>query len=187
MIGEPRFTCERLDHHHDRASFQCIREPTLEKYLTDAGRALRENNRSVSAVYVLLDTRQGHRIAGYFTISNSSLVPERVPPKLARKLPRYDSWGVVKLGRMARNDDYASAGVGTLLIARAFSQAISIAAQSGSFALVVNAKNEQLAKWYAAHGFEPLPDSPLTLIIANAAMAAYIEALTRDHPRSGPV
>jgi GNAT superfamily N-acetyltransferase len=179
MIGEPRFTCERLDHLHDRASFKCVREDILEKYLTDRGRALRENDRNVTAVYVLLDTMQNNRIAGYFTISNSSLIPERVPPKLAKKMPRYDSWGVVKLGRMARHDDYAKSGIGTILVARTFAQAIAIAEKSGSFALVVDAKNERLARWYAELGFEPMPDSVLTLMIANETMIASLKALEK--------
>lgn len=179
MIGDPRYTCERLDQHHDRASFKCAREPALEQYITDAGRARRDNDRNVSAVYVLLDTSQNDRIAGYFTLSNLSLIPDRVPRELAKKMPRYDSWGAVKLGRMARHDDYAGIGLGSILIARAFARALAVAKQSGSFALVVDAKNGKLAKWYTDLGFRPLPGSPTTLLITNATMAAYLEALTK--------
>lgn len=178
MIGEPRFRQERLGQQHDRASFTCTREATLERYLTDPGRAARENKRNVSAVYVLLDTTQGDRIAGYFTISNTTLIPALVPVDVAKKLPRYDSWGAVKLGRMARHDEYAGLGPGSILIVRAFSVALSVAEQSGSLALVVDAKNETLAAWYVNQGFRPLPESPLTLFITNAQMAAYVEALT---------
>jgi len=178
VIGEPRFRQERLGQQHDRASFRCAREEKLERYLTDPGRAARENNRNVSAVYVLLDTSQGDRIAGCFTISNTTLIPARVPLDIAKKLPRYDSWGTVKLGRMARHDEYAGLGLGSILIVRAFSVALSIAEQSGSLALVVDAKNETLAAWYVSQGLRALPESPLTLFITNAQMAAFVEALT---------
>lgn len=177
MIGEPRFTLERLDHQHDRASFSCSREPTLEKYLVDTGRALRDNARNVSVVYVLLDTAKHGRLAGYFTLSNASIIPAHVPIDLAKKLPRYESWGVVKLGRMARDDAYDANGIGTVLIAHAFSCAISVAERSGSFALLVDAKNSSLACWYAARGFQPLPDTPNTLIITNATIVAYLKKL----------
>jgi GNAT superfamily N-acetyltransferase len=178
MIGEPRFRQERLGQQHDRASFKCGREPTLERYLIDPGRAARENDRNVSAVYVLLDTTQSDCIAGYFTISNTTLVPASVPLDISKKLPRYESWGAVKLGRMARHDEYDGLGLGSILVLRAFSVALSIAERSGSFALVVDAKNERLAAWYVDRGFRALPESPLTVFITNSQMAAYLEAFT---------
>ncbi len=177
MIGEPRFVLERLGQHHDRASFKCTREPTLERYLTDPGRANRDNSRHVSAVYLLVDSVSQGRIAGYFTVSNTILVPESVPPDVAKRLPTYDSWGAVKLGRMARDDRYAEFGLGPILLLRAFEIALSVSEQSGSFALVVDAKNEQLAAWYAQHGLRPLPATPLKLFITNANMALVLESM----------
>ena len=177
MIGEPRFLLQRLGRHHDRASFKCTREPTLERYLTDPGRANRDNDRHVSAVYLLVDSASKSRIAGYFTLSNTILVPDAVPVDVAKRLPRYDSWGAVKLGRMARDDRYAKLGLGPILLARAFEVALSVSAQSGSFALVVDAKNEQLAAWYVKHGLRPLPDTPLKLFITNTGMALILDSM----------
>lgn len=177
MIGGPRFILERLGQHHDRASFTCAREPTLERYLTDPGRANRDNSRHISAVYLLIDTTLDGRIAGYFTVSNTILVPDVVPADIAKRLPRYDSWGAVKLGRMARDDRYAEFSLGPVLLAEAFAIALSISEQSGSFALVVDAKNEQLAAWYAKHGLRRLLDAPRKLFITNANMALILERL----------
>ena len=177
MIGLPRFPHERLGQQHDRASFRCTREPALEKYLTESGRAARENAKSISAVFVLLDSENERRIAGYFTLSNTALIPSTVPVSIAKKLPRYDSWGALKLGRMARHDDYAEMGIGPILIARAFQTALTIEKQTGSFALVVDAKNSALASWYASLGFISLIDSPLRLFIPNHLMAGYLRRL----------
>jgi hypothetical protein len=149
----------------------------LERYFVDQGRAKRDNDRNVSAVYVLVDTAERNRIAGYFTISNTSLLPAEMPATIAKKLNRYDRWGAVKLGRMARHDDFPKLGLGDILLARAFSVALSIADQSGSLALVVDAKNDRLAQWYAAAGFQAFPDAPLRLFIVNLTMAAYLEQM----------
>jgi GNAT superfamily N-acetyltransferase len=145
-------------------------------YLRDPGSAQRDNAREVSAVYVLLDPEQAHRIAAYFTISNAILVPASVPAQAGKRLPRYDSRGAVKLGRMARDDDYAGYDLGTILVARAFATALSVAKQGGSIGLVVDAKNARLAEWYVSRGFLRLKDASLTLFIPNTAIAAYLHA-----------
>jgi ribosomal protein S18 acetylase RimI-like enzyme len=78
---------------------------------------------------------------------------------------------------MARHDAYAQQGVGPILIARAFAQTLTIAQSSGSFALIVDAKNDALAKWYERLGFTPFLDRPRQLFIPNGVMAAYLERM----------
>lgn len=121
-----------------------------------------------------MDTAADRRIAGFFTISNATVVPSSVPTKIAKRLPRYESWGSVRLGRMARDDRYEARGIGPILVARAFAAALAIAQRSGSVALIVDAKNEQLAAWYESLGFAQLLDRPLTLFVTNDTMAAYL-------------
>jgi ribosomal protein S18 acetylase RimI-like enzyme len=139
-------------------------------------------------VYVLLDIGAGRKIAGFFTLSNASVIPANVPSALAKKLPRYDSWGCVRLGRLARDDAYANRGIGPILLAHAFQVALAIATRSGSFAMLVDAKNDGLATWYERLGFQRLTDRRHTLVISNATMAAYHERLRQtptppQHPR----
>jgi hypothetical protein len=62
-------------------------------------------------------------------------------------------------------------------LARAFEVALSVSAQSGSFALVVDSKNEQLAAWYMKHGLRSLPDTPLKLFITNTSMALIVDSM----------
>jgi GNAT superfamily N-acetyltransferase len=182
MIGEPRFMQKRLGPEHDRASFVCSKEPILQTYLADDARAKRENDRNITAVYLLLDTHADDKIAGYFTLSNAVVIPQNIPPAIAKRLPRYDSWGCVKLGRMARDDAYANQGLGPTLVARAFDAALAIAKASGSFALLVDAKNDPLVSWYESLGFTRLVDHPRGLFIMNATMAAYLEQIRAAGP-----
>jgi len=125
----------------------------------------------------LVDTQRDERIAGFSTISNTSIFPVRLPNNIKKKLNLYDHWGALRLGRMARHDDYAGLDLGLIMVARAFSTALSIAEHTGSVALVVDAKNDALASWYAKAGFQSFPDTPRTLYIMNQTMAAYLDAM----------
>jgi hypothetical protein len=116
-------------------------------------------------------------VAGFFTISNTSIFPFQLPANITKKLNLYDHWGALRLGRMARHDDYAGLDLGLILISRVFSTALAIAEHTGSVAVVVDAKNDSLAGWYKEAAFAPFPDTPRTLYIMNRTMAAYLEAV----------
>ena len=98
----------------------------------------------MSAVYVLVDTRQDERIAGFFTISNTSIFPAQLPSNIKKKLNLYEHWGGLRLGRMARHDDYAGLDLGLILVARAFSTALAISQHAGSFAMWLTRKTTRL-------------------------------------------
>jgi hypothetical protein len=44
------------------------------------------------------------------------------------------------------------------------------AAEVGGVALLIDAKNEKVAKWYASYGAVPLLDAPLTLVLPLATI-----------------
>jgi hypothetical protein len=45
----------------------------------------------------------------------------------------------------------------------------------GGVALLIDAKNEQVVKWYERFGAIPLLDSPQTLLLPLAAIAEHLE------------
>ena len=142
MTDAPRFRHERLGQH-DRADFVCSREPTLQNYLVNNGLAKRDNEGHVSAVYVLLDTHSSDRIAGYFTLSNASIVPS-VAQSVTKKLNKYPAYGATKLGKLARHDDYPGLGLGVLLLECAYREVL--ASNSATMGLIVDAINPKLAE-----------------------------------------
>jgi hypothetical protein len=173
-LGEPQFRLERLDDNHRRAFFRCSREPALEGYLRDDARGLRENARSVAAVHVLLDIEADRAIAGFFTLSNTSVIPTALPKAIQRKLPKYDHWPATLLGRMARHDDYAEHNLGTILLGLAFEQHLHVAQRSASLAMIVDAKNHRLATWYTERGFIRFPDQTSKLFIMNQSISDFV-------------
>jgi hypothetical protein len=48
------------------------------------------------------------------------------------------------------------------------------AAEVGGIVLVIDAKNERVAGWYAGYGAVPLLDSPLTLLLPLATVEAAL-------------
>lgn len=177
-----RFQIERLDRTHDRAAFRCSPENgTLEKYLTDDARARREHEKGVCTVHVLIDMQADPaKIAGYFTLSSETIVPIDLPPGIAKRYPRYPRWGAVKLGRMARDDAYSGQHLGVTLVRAAFEILLRIK-DIGAIAMVVDAKNADLAHWYERTcGFAPFATKPLTLYIMKPTMEELLRASKRE-------
>ena len=48
------------------------------------------------------------------------------------------------------------------------------ASQVGGVVLVIDAKNERVAEWYAGYGAVPLLDAPLTLLLPLATVEAAL-------------
>ena len=52
---------------------------------------------------------------------------------------------------------------------------LSAAAEVGGVVLVIDAKNEKVARWYARYGALPLLDAPLTLVLPLATIEAALK------------
>ena len=52
---------------------------------------------------------------------------------------------------------------------------VRVAAEVGGVILIIDAKNERAAQWYAAYGAVPLADTPRTLVMALATFAAGLK------------
>jgi hypothetical protein len=51
---------------------------------------------------------------------------------------------------------------------------LSVAAEVGGVALLIDAKGERAADWYAGYGAVPLDDAPLSLLLPWATVAAVL-------------
>jgi hypothetical protein len=50
-----------------------------------------------------------------------------------------------------------------------------VAAEVGGVVLVIDAKNEKVAGWYASYGAVPLLDAPLSLVLPLATIEAALK------------
>ena len=157
------FQLSPLDTAHDRAGFNSESEP-LNRYLRE--HATQDVRRRVAACFVTLSDRQ--RIAGYYTLASASVLLADLPAIIGKKLPRYPSVPTVRMGRLAVDQEFKGRGLGGALLADALTRATR--SEIAAFALMVNAKDEAAAAFYAHHGFIALPDSPLTLFLPLASV-----------------
>src|SRR5919198_382482 len=139
---------EALARSHDRRAFDCG-EPTLNDYLV---RYARQNHESGGAkTFVAVSSEHPRRILGYYSLCPASLEYARTPESLRRGLGRYDV-PVFRLGRLAVDRTVQGKGLGGQLLMAAGWRCLAVAAQVGGVGLLIDAKNERLATWYASYG-----------------------------------
>jgi GNAT superfamily N-acetyltransferase len=99
---------------------------------------------------------------------------------MAKKgLARYDV-PVFRLGRLAVDKSVQGRGLGGALLLRAAERCIRVADEVGGVGLLIDAKNERVARWYSGYGAMPLLDQPLSLVLPLAVAA---DALKRGTGR----
>lgn len=142
----------------DRTAFRSGVE-TLDRYFRDqAGQDMR---RKMSACYVLEEAATG-LIAGYYTLSAADIPINDAPSDLTKRLPRYPTLPVVRLGRLAVDEQFRGRKLGSALLANAASRAAS--SDVAMFAMIVDAKDDDAVAFYRHHGFVAYGSSPMTLI-----------------------
>jgi hypothetical protein len=66
-------------------------------------------------------------------------------------------------------------GIGGQLLLAAGRRCLLASAEVGGVALVIDAKNERVAGWYAGYGAVPLLDAPFTLLLPLATIEAALK------------
>lgn len=153
------FRVEVLGPDHARDGFSCG-TPVLDHYL--ARQASQDMRRRVSACYVATEVGSGG-VAGYYTLAAGSVPLTDLPEAVARKLPRYPSVPVARVGRLAVDQAFQGRKLGGALLADAADRAAR--SEVAVFALVVDAKDDTAAAFYRHHGFEPLGDRSRQLFV----------------------
>lgn len=157
MAGEAeQLRVEPLGASHNRSGFDSGIEP-LDRYLwTQAGQDARKN---MAAPFVLV--LPDGMVAGYYTLSSTSMQLSELPEQTVRKLPRYPLVPATLLGRLAVDRRQQGKGYGRFLLADALHRAAR--SEIASFAVIVDAKEENARRFYERESFLPFPDQPMKL------------------------
>jgi GNAT superfamily N-acetyltransferase len=147
---------EALATEHDRSGFDSGVESLDRYFRIQAGQDGRKNM-AASFALVLPDGA----VAGYYTLSASSLTLAELPEATVRKLPRYPLVPATLLGRLAVGRQYQGKGYGRFLLADALYRAASN--EIASFAVIVDAKDDSARRFYERESFLGLPGQPLKL------------------------
>ncbi|GEC16911.1 GNAT superfamily N-acetyltransferase [Nitrobacter winogradskyi] len=100
-------------------------------------------------------------LAGNYSLSSTSVNLAELPERVTRKLPRYPLVPATLLGRLAIDRRQQGKGYGRFLLADALYRIVQ--SEIASFAVIVEAKDDNARRFYERESFLPLPDQPMKL------------------------
>jgi predicted N-acetyltransferase YhbS len=158
MSNEPEYRIELLRAAiHRREEFRC-ESADLTEFIRK--RARKEMEARASACFVLVAAADPGRIVGYYTLSQTSVSLQKLPPELTRKLPRYPELGATLIGRLARDIDWKGRGIGGLLLIDALRRSAKMSEGAGAV-VVTDPKDNKARCFYSDFGFQVLDERRL--------------------------
>jgi GNAT superfamily N-acetyltransferase len=100
---------------------------------------------------------------GYYALSAGTISHEAAPKSMRRNMP--DPLPVMLLGRLAVDRHRHNQGIGRALIRDAMMRVVTIAADTGVFAVLVHAISEPARQFYLSQGFVSSPIQSRTLLM----------------------
>jgi GNAT superfamily N-acetyltransferase len=163
---------EPISKKHGRDSFDCG-ETALNDFLRLHAR--KSHEAGGAKTFLAVDDKDGKTVLGFYSLSPASVEYARTPDIVERGLGRYDVPGF-RLARLAVAKPFKGQGLGGQLLLAAGRRCLRAAAEVGGAVLVIDAKNEGVATWYATYGAVPLNDAPLTLLLPLQTIAQALKA-----------
>ena len=96
-------------------------------------------------------------IGGYHTLSSTAIRLHKLPEEIARRLPRYPLIPATLIGRLAVDRRYHGQGWGSFLLLDALYRCVGN--EIATFAVIVDAIDDEARAFYLHESFLPLPDS----------------------------
>jgi GNAT superfamily N-acetyltransferase len=162
---------EPIGKKHDRDAFDCGEE-ALNEFLRRYAR--KSHDLGGAKTFLAIDGGDNKTILGFYSLSPASVEYARTPEIVKRGLARHDVPGF-RLARLAVDRKLQGRGIGGQLLLAAGRRCLMAAAEVGGVVLVIDAKNEKVAGWYASYGALPLPDAPLSLVLPLTTIEAALK------------
>jgi ribosomal protein S18 acetylase RimI-like enzyme len=161
------FKVEVLRADHQRNEFECG-DVDLDRYFKT--QVTQDVRRHVAHCFVAVNSLG--QVAGYYTLAAASLLLSDLPQSLAKKLPRYPTVPVAKMGRLAVSQSAQHVGLGSALLADALTRVFQ--ADLAAYAMVVDAKHQEAALFYEKHGFKQFSSQPMSLWLPMNAVVSLV-------------
>jgi GNAT superfamily N-acetyltransferase len=155
-----------LDERTDRTRFSSGSEPLDEWFHRQAGQSQRKR---LASVWTAAPDAGPVVVVGYYSLAPWQIAFEEAPPALTRRLPKYPLAATL-LARLAVDRRWQGQGMGGVLLADALRR-VHVASRIVPVQMVVvHAKDPRAAAFYARHGFQPFPRTPLHLFMPIASI-----------------
>lgn len=162
-LSDESYRIETLSATHDRGAFSCGIEE-LDHYLRTT--ASQDVRRGVAVVHVMVDVTAPQTILGFYSLSALSVALGDFPDEARKRLPKYPAVPVALIGRLATDLRFRGKKLGARLLVDALVRTCEISEQSmGVYAVVVDAKHEDVVPFYLHFGFVRFQDTPLRLFL----------------------
>ena len=172
----PAWHEEPIGKQHDRAAFDCG-ESALNDFLRQHAR--QNHEKGAAKTFLAISDADGTTIFGFYSLSPASVEYAQTPAIVRQGLARHDV-PVFRLGRLAVDQSFQGRSLGGQLILAAGRRCVLAAREVGGVALLIDAKSDRAANWYASYGAVPLVDAPLSLLLPLATLQKALEA--SGHP-----
>lgn len=143
---------EPISRSHDRKSFGCGGEEVT-RFLRE--QALQDHVKNLSRTMVLVDEEaDAKRVVGYHTLVMAQVKQAEIPddrPVIKRAIP------VILLGQLGVDREFQGRGLGEMLLMDAQARVDEISRMAGVRAMMLDARNERLARRYGQHDFIRFP------------------------------
>ena len=113
------------------------------------------------------------RVVGYYAVAAASVERVTAPGRVSKGMPRHPI-PVILLARLAVDRREQGKGLGAALLKDALLRAASAADAIGARAVLVHAKDEDAARFYAHFDFEPSPSDPLHMFLLMKDLRALL-------------
>lgn len=113
------------------------------------------------------------RTIGYYTIAPSQIYRDELPEKFMSG-PRPNPIPAFRLCRLAIDKAYQGQGIGETALFDALKKCYDGSGLFGGALVIVDAKDERAKNFYVQYGFQPLPISPLCLVMPLKQLQKYV-------------
>ncbi len=162
---------EPISKKHDRESFDCGDE-SLNEFLRRYAR--KSHERGGAKTFLAIEDAPDKAVLGFYSLGPASVDYAQTPEIVRRGLARHDVPGF-GLARLAVDLRWQGQGVGGQLLLAAGRRCLLAAEEVGGVVLIIDAKNERVAEWYASYGAVPMLDLPLTLLLPLSTVEAALK------------
>ena len=168
----PAWHEEAISRKHDRKSFDCG-DTSLNDFLRHYARQSHEFG--AAKTFLAIENADNRSVLGFYSLAPAALAYADTPETVRRGLARHDVPGF-RLARLAIDLRWQGQGLGGQLFAAAALRCLRAAAEVGGVVLIIDAKNDRAAQWYAKYGAVSLISKPRTLVMSLATFAADLNA-----------
>jgi GNAT superfamily N-acetyltransferase len=169
-VTVPTWHEEAISRKHDRGAFDCG-DADLNTFLTRYARQSHDQGGAKTFLAIDDDTRA---VLGFYSLAPGSLAYDRAPEIVQRGLARHEVPGF-RLARLAVDRRQQGQGLGGQLLLAAGRRCLMAAAVVGGTVLIIDAKSDRAAAWYASYGAIPLLDADRTLVLPLATVETLLK------------